>query len=258
MGTQTVFKNTEAKHSEVLVLQGRPEGDTLVMEYDSIDCNILRQNLIAVYQLQFEGDNVVVGQNDDLMLQICINNNGQPRIRKCKWIQRDINGGETEVDVRFKESRVGGLSEKDLIRYIQTEEMMQKSDLDEEKRQEIKNSLEEYTFRFKDELISVEEPVKEQKRQEIKNSLEENTFRFKDELISVEEPVKEQKAWKECMHFVSEMESQITNDENYEDRDTEIFIKQLEDINEKHRAYIRWKEDYKKYMQNKKKGIMSR
>ena len=221
--TQTVFKNTEAKHSEVLVLQGRPEGDTLVMEYDSIDCNILKQNLIAVYQLQFEGDNVVVGQNDDLMLQICINNNGQPRIRKCKWIQRDINGGETEVDVRFKESRVGGLSEKDLIRYIQMEEMMQKSDLDEEKRQEIKNSLEE------------------------------NTFRFKDELTSVEEPVKEQKAWKECMHFVSEMESQITNDENYEDRDTEIFIKQLEDVNEKHRAYIRWKEDYKKYMQNKKK-----
>merc|ERR1712020_397413 len=188
-----------------------------VMEYDSIDCNILRQNLIAVYQLQFEGDNVVIGQNDDLMLQICINNNGQPRIRKCKWIQRDINGGETEVDVRFKESRVGGLSEKDLIRYIQMEEMMQKSDLDEEKRQEIKNSLEE------------------------------NTFRFKDELISVEESVKEQKAWKECMYFVSEMESQITNDENYEDRDTEIFIKQLEDINEKHRAYIRWKEDYKKY-----------
>jgi len=45
----------------------------------------------------------------------------------------------------------------------------------------------------------------------------------------------------------------ITNDENYEDRDTEIFMKQLEDINEKHRAYIRWKEDYKKYMQNKKK-----
>jgi len=55
------------------------------------------------------------------------------------------------------------------------------------------------------------------------------------------------------MHFVSEMESQITNDENYEERDTEIFIKQLEDVNEKHRAYIRWKEDYKKYMQNKKK-----
>merc|ERR1711974_194289 len=208
--------------------QGIPEGDTLVMEYDSIDCNILRQNLIAVYQLQFEGDNVVIGQNDDLMLQICINNNGQPRIRKCKWIQRDINGGETEVDVRFKESRVGGLSEKDLIRYIKMEEMMQKSDLDEEKRQEIKNSLEE------------------------------NTFRFKDELLSVEEPVKEQKAWKECMHFVSEMESQITNDENYEDRETEIFIKQLEDINEKHRAYIRWKDDYKKYMQNKKKIIMSR
>ena len=25
------------------------------------------------------------------------------------------------------------------------------------------------------------------------------------------------------------------------------------DVNEKHRAYIRWKEDYKKYMQNKKK-----
>merc|ERR1711936_1571801 len=123
-----------------------------------------------------------------------------------------------EVDVRFKESR-GGLSEKDLVRYIQMEEMMQKSDLDEEKRQEIKNSLEE------------------------------NTFRFKDELISVEDPVKEQKAWKECMQFVSEMESQITNDENYEDRDTEIFIKQLEDVNEKHRAYIRWKEDYKKYMQ---------
>merc|ERR1712018_968167 len=146
--TQTVFKNTEAKHSEVLVLQGRPDGDTLVMEYDSIDCNILKQNLIAVYQLQFEGDNVVVSQNDDLMLQICINNNGQPRIRKCKWIQRDINGGETEVDVRFKESRVGGLSEKDLIQYIQMEEKMQKSDLDEKKRQEIKNSLEENTFRF--------------------------------------------------------------------------------------------------------------
>ena len=220
--TQTVFKDTDTKHNEILMLQGRPEGDTLAMEYDPTSCNILKQNLIAVYQLQFEGDNVNVGQNDDLMLQICINNNGRPRVRKCKWIQRDINGGETEVDVRFKESRVGGLSEKDLVHYIHAEENMQKSDFEEEKRQEIKNSLEE------------------------------NTFQFKDELSSSDEDIKGQKAWKECMHFVSDIEKQITNDESYEDRPTDTFIKQLQAVNEKFESYKKWKEDYRRYMQNKK------
>merc|ERR1712213_191768 len=94
---------------------------------------------IAIYQLQFQsGDDndVVIGPNDDIMLQICLNNNGTPRVRKCKWVQRDMNNGE---------------------------EMMQKSDNEEERRQQIKNSLEENTFQFKDELSSSDERIKEQK-----------------------------------------------------------------------------------------------
>merc|ERR1712018_737219 len=181
--TQPVFVDTDTKSSEVVMLRGRPQGDTIVMEYDPNRCNILKQNLIAVYQLQFEGDNVIVGPNDDLMLQICINNNWRPRVRKCKWLQRDINGGETEVDVRFKESQLGGLSEKDLVHYIHTEEAMQRSDEEEEKRQEIKNSLEE------------------------------TTFQFKDELSCSDDGIKGQKAWKECMQFVSEIEDRITNED---------------------------------------------
>merc|ERR1712018_178412 len=184
--TQTLFKDSDTKHNEVVMLQGRPQGDKIVMEYETTTCQILKQNLIAVYQLQFEGDNVNVGANDDLMLQICVNNNGRPRLRKCKWIQRDINGGETEVDLRFSESRVGGLSENDLVQYIHAEERMQKSDENEEKRQEIKNSLEE------------------------------NLFQFKDELTCSEDGIKGQKAWKECMQFVSNIENQITNNKDYE------------------------------------------
>merc|ERR1712038_407118 len=220
--TQTIFKDTDIKHNEVVVLHGRPQGDTIVMEYESTTCKILKKNLIAVYQIQFEGDNVIVGANDDLMLQICINNNGRPRLRKCKWIQRDINGGETEVDLRFSESRVGGLSEKDLIEYIHAEERMQKSDENEEKRQEIKNSLEE------------------------------NVFQFKDELSCSEDGIKGQKAWKECMQFVSNMESQITNYEDYENQSADVFFKQLEGVNEKFASFRKWKEDYNKYRQNKK------
>merc|ERR1712227_1015818 len=127
--TQTAFKTKDTKHNEVLLLQGRPQGDTIALEYDSTSCKVLKQNLIAIYQLQFQsGDDndVIIGPNDDIMLQICLNNNGTPRVRKCKWVQRDINNGEEkEVDVRFKESRVGGMSEKDLIHYIQAEEMTQ-------------------------------------------------------------------------------------------------------------------------------------
>jgi len=220
--THPVFVDTDTKSSEVVMLRGRPQGDTIVMEYDPNRCNILKQNLIAVYQLQFEGDNVIVGPNDDLMLQVCINNNWRPRVRKCKWIQRDINGGETEVDVRFKESQLGGLPEKDLVHYIHTEEAMQRSDEEEEKRQEIKNSLEE------------------------------TTFQFKDELSCSDDGIKGQKAWKECMQFVSEIEDRITNDDNYENLATDVFIKQFEAINEKFGSYRKWKEDYHKYLQNKK------
>jgi len=224
--TQTLFKDSDTKHNEVVMLQGRPQGDTIVMEYESTTCRILKQNLIAVYQLQFEGDNIIVGANDDLMLQICVNNNGRPRLRKCKWIQRDINGGETEVDLRFSESRVSGLSENDLVQYIHAEERMQKSDEEEEKRQEIKNSLEE------------------------------NIFQFKDELTCSDDGIKGQKAWKECMQFVSNIENQITNYEDYENQSSEVFMKQLEGVNEKFASYRKWKGDYNKYMQNKK-GIMS-
>lgn len=220
--TQTIFKDNDTKHNEVVMLHGRPQGDTIVMEYDETTCRILKQNLIAIYQLQFEGDDVIVGAKDDLMLQICINNNGRPRLRKCKWIQRDINGGETEVDLRFTESRVGGLSENDLVQYIHAEEKMQKSDEEEEKRQEIKNSLEE------------------------------NLFQFKDELTCSEDGTKGQKAWKECMQFVSNIENQITNYDDYENQSSDIFMKQLEGVNEKFTSYRKWKEDYKKYMQNKK------
>merc|ERR1712018_1059437 len=123
--TQTIFKDTDIKHNEVVMLHGRPQGDTIVMEYESTTCKILKQNLIAIYQIQFEGDNVMVG----------------------------------------------GLSEKDLVEYIHAEERMQKSDENEEKRQEIKNSLEE------------------------------NLFQFKDELTCSEDGIKGQKAWKECMQF---------------------------------------------------------
>ena len=224
--TQTAFKTTDTKYNEVIILQGRPQGDTIALEYDSTDCKVLKQNLIAIYQLQFQsGDDidVVIGPNDDIMLQICLNNNGTPRIRKCKWVQRDINNGEEkEVDVRFKESRVGGMSEKDLIHYIQAEEMMQKSDNEEERRQQIKNSLEE------------------------------NTFQFKDELSSSDEKIKEQKAWNECMKFVSDLENQIMNDENYENLSTDTYIRQLEAINDKFGSYRKWSEDYLKYLQNKK------
>jgi hypothetical protein len=145
-----------------------------------------------------------------------------PRLRKCKLVTRDINGGETEVDVRFTETRVGGLSEGDLVNYIQEEENMQKSDYEEEKRQEIKNSLEE------------------------------NTFQFKDELCSSEDRFKEQTAWKDCMSLVSDIQNQIENDENYENRAVDVYVKQLEAVNERFGAYRKWKEDYKKYLQNKK------
>jgi len=229
--SQTVFKTSDAKHNEVVVLQGRPQGDTIALEYDSISCKVLKQNLIAVYQLQFQtGDknDVIVGPNDDIMLQICINNNGTPRVRKCKWIQRDINNGEEkEVDIRFKESRVGGMPEKDLLHYIHTEENMQRSDNEEERRQQIKNSLEE------------------------------NTFQFKDELSSSDERIRDQKAWNDCMKFVSDLENQIMNDENYENLSTETYIRQLEAINEKFGSYRKWNEDYLKYLQNKK-GKLSR
>jgi len=224
--SQTAFKTSDAKYNEVVILQGRPQGDTIALEYDSISCKVLKQNLIAVYQLQFQtGDNndVIVGPNDDIMLQICINNNGTPRVRKCKWIQRDINNGEEkEVDIRFKESRVGGMPEKDLIHYIHTEENMQRSDNEEERRQQIKNSLEE------------------------------NTFQFKDELSSSDERIRDQKAWNDCMKFVSDLENQIMNDENYENLSTESYIRQLEAINEKFGSYRKWNEDYLKYLQNKK------
>jgi len=224
--TQTAFKTKDTKHNEVLLLQGRPQGDTIALEYDSTSCKVLKQNLIAIYQLQFQTDDnkdVVIGPNDDIMLQICISNNGTPRVRKCKWIQRDVNNGEEkEVDVKFKESRVGGMSEKDLVHYIHTEERMQQSDYEEERRQQIKNSLEE------------------------------NTFQFKDELSSTDDRVKEQKAWNECMKFVSDLENQIINDENYEYLPTETYIRQLEAINEKFGSYRKWNEDYLKYLHNKK------
>jgi len=224
--TQTAFKTKDTKHNEVLLLQGRPQGDTIALEYDSTSCKVLKQNLIAIYQLQFQTDDnkdVVIGPNDDIMLQICISNNGTPRVRKCKWIQRDMNNGEEkEVDVKFKESRVGGMSEKDLVHYIHTEERMQQSDYEEERRQQIKNSLEE------------------------------NTFQFKDELSSTDDRVKEQKAWNECMKFVSDLENQIINDENYEYLPTETYIRQLEAINEKFGSYRKWNEDYLKYLHNKK------
>jgi len=220
--TQTIFQSDDTKYNEVVLLRGRPQGDTLAIEYDDRSCRILKQNLIAIYQLQFEGDHVIVGKNDELMLQICMNNNGMPRLRKCKWIARDINGGETEVDVRFTETRVGGLSENDLVHCVQTEENMQKRDQEEEKRQEIKNSLEE------------------------------NTFQFKDELSSSGGGIKEQAAWKDCMSFVLDIQDQISNDENYENRAVDVYVKQLEAVNEKFEAYRKWKEDYKRYMQNKK------
>merc|ERR1711963_1018832 len=92
----------------------------------------------------------------------------------------------------------------------------------------------------------------EERRQQIKNSLEENTFQFKDELSSTDERVKEQKAWNECMKFVSDLENQIMNDENYENLSTDTYIRQLEAINDKFGSYRKWSEDYLKYLQNKK------
>merc|ERR1719288_740315 len=92
----------------------------------------------------------------------------------------------------------------------------------------------------------------EERRQQIKNSLEENTFQFKDELSSSDEEIKEQKAWNECMKFVSELENQIMNDENYENLSTDTYIRQLEAINEKFGSYRKWNDDYLKYLQNKK------
>jgi len=219
--THPVFHSHDSKFNEVVLLQGRPQGDTVAIEYDDTSCNLLKQTLIAIYQLQFTGNDVSIGKNDDLVLQICIQN-GMPRLRRCKWIKRDDNEEETEVDVRFTETRVGGLSERDLVDYIHTEENMQRSDYEE------------------------------QKRQEIKNSLEENTYQFRDELSSGDDGIKEQKAWKDCMSFVSDIQNQIDNDEMYETRTEGAYVKLLEAVNEKFLAYRKWKEDYMKYLQNKK------
>ena len=52
------------------------------------------------------------------------------------------------------------------------------------------------------------------------------------------------------MKFVSELENQIMNDENYENLSTETYIRQLEAINEKFGSYRKWNEDYLKYLQN--------
>merc|ERR1712018_353419 len=54
--------------------------------------------------------------------------------------------------------------------------------------------------------------------------------------------IKGQKAWKECMQFVS----------NNENQSSDVFMKQLEGVNEKFASYRKWKVDYNKYMQNKK------
>jgi len=220
--TQTVFKSDDTKYNEVVVLRGRPQGDTLAIEYDDTNCTILKRNLIAIYQLQFTGDNAVVGENDDLMLQMCINNNGMPRLRKCKLIKRDINGGETEVDVKFTETRFGGLSEKDIGQLVQSEENMQKRDNEEEKRQEVKNSLEE------------------------------STFQFKDDLSSSDNGLKEQAAWKDCMSFVDDLQNHIDNDENYENWTIDEYERQSHAVQDKSVAYRKWKTDYKIYMENKK------
>merc|ERR1712096_542295 len=126
-----------------------------------------------------------------------------------------------DAAIKFTETRVGGIARKELLKYIQEEECMGKSD-------------------------------EEERRQELKNSLEEITFQFRDELSGSDANLQKENAWKDCWNDVQTLQRSIDNDEEYENWPADVYAKQLGDVKDRFEAYSKWKEDYKKYLGSKK------
>ena len=76
--------------------------------------------------------------------------------------------------------------------------------------------------------------------------------RFRDELSSGENGIKEQAAWRDCMSLVTDLQNHIANDENYENWTADVYENKLKCVHDKFGAYQKWKEDYRKYRENKK------
>lgn len=184
--THTVHPGTR------VVLDGRPEGDTVVLEYDETSPFGQQRSLIAVYQLDLPQDEDVKIEMDFRMKK------GRLGLYSCNLI-----GGQ---EVKYVESRVGGLSHQQLSECQKEERRLMEQDKAEVHRQDVKNQLEEAV----------------------------NMFRG---VLSDDSSADHQKVVKEASAFVQDSQDKIDTDEGYPDWSVDEYQSLLRQVEERSRTY---------------------
>jgi len=171
------------------VLDGRPEGDTVVLEYENSLAEA-QKSLIAVYQLDLPAD-VEESVNMEFKLK-----RGRWELHRCT-----LDGQE----LKFTESRVGGLTHQQLSQSRREERRLMQQDRAEIQRQDVKNQLEEAV----------------------------NAFRS----VLSESDAQHQKVVDEASAFVQDSQDKIDNDEGYPDWSVEQYQSLLRQVEERSEVY---------------------
>merc|ERR1711963_1124031 len=171
------------------VLDGRPEGDTVVLEYENSLAEA-QKSLIAVYQLDLPAD-IEESINMEFKLK-----RGRFELHRCT-----LDG----QDLKFTESRVGGLTHQQLLQSRREERRLMEQDRAEIQRQDVKNQLEEAV----------------------------NAFRS----VLSESDAQHQKVVDEASAFVQDSQDKIDNDEGYPDWSVEQYQSLLRQVEERSEVY---------------------
>jgi len=135
----------------------------------------VENRFISLYQIESEE-----AKNADLELLFVFNKNGMIKLEKVQVLTKEDNKrrrtSETEgteskmVDLKFTETRLGGLPRDIVTQLVSAEEMMLHQDITEVARQEAKNILEEQLYKYRASVMEGADQLEnEQAFQQIKD-----------------------------------------------------------------------------------------
>jgi molecular chaperone DnaK (HSP70) len=233
--TKQVFVKNSASLEDAVTLEldELPHNNTVALEYCNVqddhaspeepvcsDLGVVLKRLVAIYNFDFD---VAPSEGDRFRLQFEQTFGGIVRLRSALLVHpakrvRYEDAQTRERQVKFTETRFGGLPEQTLQVLTDEEGKMHACDVQERLREETKNNLEEFTFSFRDELADLD-PV-----------------------------VKQEEAWSIVVQYVQDVCSHFESD-RYENSEVEYFRGQLEEVQKKKAVFMVWLQKFNKKLE---------
>ena len=194
--------------SDKIVLDSRPEGDTLVLEYNNDNTvSVDEKSLIAVYQLDLP-ENLVDGFK--IELGFAISKKGLIGLNRCTLVQCGKDNVDGMEDIKLTESRVGEMAKHELDQCKSEEDQLREAD------------------------------SKELRRLEAKNRLEESVYQLRSLLDEVPTGNRSDGRWLKASIFCQTLQDVIDNNENYQDWPVAEYERQFQEVDKYVSEYLDW------------------